>query len=526
MESSQDSKLLSVPPIKHIPISQIKSFTAARIQHIPIIVGSILGLLALKSIITVIYNVYFHPLRKYPGPKLAAATGLVYFYHLMLGNEAGWTTEMHMKYGEVVRIGPDRLTYISPQAWKDISGPGAGKRLENTKDSSSLGQNIHGYFSMGAEPDTAIHRQRRRIYAPAFSERAVKLQEPLILGYVSSLLRIVKNNATSKPDAGFDIVKLLNCTTFDVMADLSFGEPLGLLEQSEYTPWVAALFGNLMKVSVSRLAREYKFFDLLIKAFTPKSVIEGAHSHYNHSYDRVVKRMGRGIDIGKPDITKLVLEKKEKNDVEIDLGLHQMTTDAASFMLAGTETSATLLSGLLYLLLKHPERMQRLQADIRALDKKDLRLEPLYRLPFMTACISEAFRIYPPVAIPLFRITPKGGNKICDDWIPERTRVGIPHYAAYHSPLNFKDPESFIPERWLPGTGYDDDRKDVLHPFSHGPRNCIGQNLANHEIRIILATLIWHFDFELCPESERWLDQKVHFLWVKPELLIKAKYIR
>jgi cytochrome P450 len=53
--------------------------------------------------------------------------------------------------------------------------------------------------------------------------------------------------------------------------------------------------------------------------------------------------------------------------------------------------------------------------------------------------------------------------------------VAVPHFAAYHNPINFKDPDSFIPERWLPGAGYDGDRKDAFHPFSVGPRNCIGQ---------------------------------------------------
>jgi cytochrome P450 len=53
--------------------------------------------------------------------------------------------------------------------------------------------------------------------------------------------------------------------------------------------------------------------------------------------------------------------------------------------------------------------------------------------------------------------------------------VAIPHFAAYHNPINFKDPDSFIPERWFPETGYDGDCKDVFHPFSVGPRNCIGQ---------------------------------------------------
>ncbi|KAF4310811.1 putative cytochrome p450 protein [Botryosphaeria dothidea] len=55
------------------------------------------------------------------------------------------------------------------------------------------------------------------------------------------------------------------------------------------------------------------------------------------------------------------------------------------------------------------------------------------------------------------------------------TSLNIYHYVAYHSPLNFKDPDSFVPERWLGDSQYDSDRKEVLQPFSFGPRNCLGK---------------------------------------------------
>ena len=268
---------------------------------------------------------------------------------------------------------------------------------------------------MGSQLDTQKHRSQRRVFASAFSDRALKLQEPLILGYLDSLVKIIRNHATSKPVVEFDITKLLNCMTFDVMADLAFGEPLGLLDQSELTPWVRAVFANVQRMSISRLAREYKMLGFLVRACTPRSVIEGAHYHYNHSYERVEKRLERGIDIGKPDIWRLAMEKTE--DLS-DFSQKQMTAEAGTFMLAGTETSATLLSGLTFLLLKHPHYMRRLQDEIRALKKEELNLENMARMPFLNACIQEALRVYPPAPLAMFRITPKGGNIICGEWIP------------------------------------------------------------------------------------------------------------
>lgn len=288
-----------------------------------------------------------------------------------------------------------------------------------------FGPDLRGELPVASSVATATHRARRRTYAPAFSERSLKQQEPLILGYVNSLVRIVKDHATYKPDDGIDMTKLLNCTTFDIMADLSFGEPLGLLEQSEYTPWVQAIFGSIRFLSIQRFAKDYKLFESITQAIAPASIVKAANTHYDHTYNRVHQRVERGIDIGKPDMWKFVMEKAEQSDLSIG----QMTADATAFMVAGSETTATLLSGLTYILLKHPEYMQRLKTEVRALRKDELTLEKLRHLPFMTACITEALRIYPPTPIPMFRTTPKGGNLICGDWIPEGVSTSTKHWG-------------------------------------------------------------------------------------------------
>lgn len=82
-------------------------------------------------------------------------------------------------------------------------------------------------------------------------------------------------------------------------------------------------------------------------------------------------------------------------------------------------------------------------------------------------------------------------------------------------------PFEFHPERFLEGenAAFEADQRDVLQPFSFGPRNCIGRNLAYAEMRTILARLVWNFDLALAPEGKGWLDrQKVFNLWAKPEL--------
>lgn len=83
-----------------------------------------------------------------------------------------------------------------------------------------------------------------------------------------------------------------------------------------------------------------------------------------------------------------------------------------------------------------------------------------------------------------------------------QTIVKFSLWAAFVSPSNFARPTEFLPERWLPRnpaspSEFDKDNRKVFHPFGLGPRNCIGQNLAWMELRLILARVIWNFNINL-----------------------------
>jgi len=140
---------------------------------------------------------------------------------------------------------------------------------------------------------------------------------------------------------------------------------------------------------------------------------------------------------------------------------------------------------------------------------------------YLLACIEEALRVYPPSPQPHHRIIPAGGAMVNGEFLPEGTSVSIPIYAIANSSLNFREPESFIPERW---TGEDprfaSDKREALQPFSYGPRNCIGRNLAYAEIKLVVARLVWSFDIENATEGN-WMDQKVFMVWEKSPLLVK-----
>ena len=103
-------------------------------------------------------------------------------------------------------------------------------------------------------------------------------------------------------------------------------------------------------------------------------------------------------------------------------------------------------------------------------------------------------------------------------------------WATYHNPKNFADPEKFAPERWLPATHalyeprYATDNKAAFKPFSAGPRDCIGKNLAYAEMRLVVARLLWNFDISAVEGQDEWISsQRVFTVCQKGALKMKLK---
>lgn len=317
---------------------------------------------------------------------------------------------MHEKYGETVRLGPDRLSFINPQAWKDIYGHKVGSSTKKaiSKDPRKYAAEYNGTHNMVTMISDTDHARARKVFTNAFSDRALKRQESMIKSYADHFIRNLYNVSGET-----DLVTQLNCTTFDIMGDLTFGESLGLLSKSEVSPWVRAIFENLKVVELLGIGLEYPVLGALMQLFMPKSLRDQPKFHFEHSAQRVDKRL-ENTSSEKPDIWNLVLQKGQ--DV---INKDSMYAHASAFMVAGTETTATSLSGLTYLLLKNPDKLRRVTDEIRALESEEhLTLETLQGLKYMSACFEEGLRMYPPVPIGLQRVVLEGGSAICGDWIP------------------------------------------------------------------------------------------------------------
>ena len=151
----------------------------------------------------------------------------------------------------------------------------------------------------------------------------------------------------------------------------------------------------------------------ILEMAIPKSVHEKRKQHIAHSRERVDNRLAMKTD--RPDIWTYILRHTESDENKKGLSLHQMYSNASTFMIAGTETTATQLSGLTYQLLKNPEAMKKLTAEVRGAfrSRNDIQMQPLAQLKYLNACLEEGLRMYPPVPVGMPRITPAPGATVC-----------------------------------------------------------------------------------------------------------------
>ncbi|THW51458.1 cytochrome P450 [Aureobasidium pullulans] len=511
-----------------VTLSKLRTFALVIVGTI-LTSTSVLRYLAYQ-VATTIYDVWFGPLSKFPGPKLWAASNLPLVCMLWRGQDTQAKHRLHTQYGPVVRVSPTEISYIDADtyanglsgknAWKEIYGHRLSGKRSFAKDRRLYAIPVNGTTSI-LSSDDASHSRQRRVLSHAFSDKALKEEEPLFKRWASLL--VDKLEALSFTDAPIDLVAYYNFTTFDIMGELTFAESLHMLEGSEYSPWVATIFASIKSMTRLRAVRLIPGMTTLLNIFLTNAIRKKQVSHFKYSADRVDRRLE--TTPSKPDLWSFVLKKAGQ---EGGMSLSEMHSNSAMFMIAGTETTATLLSGLTYHLLQNPATTERLTRELRSafMTDKDITIEALQQLPYLSACIEEGMRLYPPVPTGLPRQTPKGGARICGEYIPEDITVSVSQWATYHSEANFYDAGSFIPERWLEqDSRFENDNHAAFQPFSTGPRNCIGRNLAYHECRLLLTEVFWNFDLELMPESSKWTNQKVFSFWDKSPLWVKLRRV-
>ncbi|EFQ36365.1 cytochrome P450 [Colletotrichum graminicola M1.001] len=484
---------------------------------------TVLAVILLCYVFYIIYDVKFGPLSSIPGPFWYKASGIPLAYVQGRGKEAEVIPILHERYGPVVQIAPREVSFNSgADAWQDMYGfvkPGGDPKP--AKDPIMYIDNVIDYESIHVASDVN-HARQRRLLAPAFGDAALRTMQPVLTMYATKMKdKITERIGSQAGAARIDLMKMFLLTAFDILGSLTFGESLNMLEDGEFTPWAQTVLDSIRLDAWIRIARHFAIGRVLVNALMNTKTARAKHwEHFEYSKKRVDKRLARSPT--HPDFWSFVEKKSEAED---GLSMGEQYVNATVIMLAGTETTATALSGVIFFLTKNPEILKTVREEVQSTfgSIEDMTLDKLARAKYLNACITETLRIYPPAPTALLRRTPPQGATICGVQIPGDVTVGGHIYSTHTSPMHFKNPLEFHPERWLGDAEYADDHLDAWAPFSVGPHNCVGKNLLFHEVRLLLATMLKYFDFTLAHESQDWSRQRVFTLWEKLPLLCDVK---
>ncbi|KAF5659558.1 cytochrome P-450 monooxygenase [Fusarium heterosporum] len=440
-------------------------------------------------------------------------------------------SEVHRKYGDAVRIAPNEMSFSSPNAYKDIYNHASKDRelfpkseMFYTIDPSVTRPGI--LFAI----DPKDYRSQRKSLSHAFSAKALRDNEESVKNHIRILVKQLSQKAGSGTD-GVDVSKVFNWFTFDIIGewhllktyqqlanrsgDLAFGESFNSLEQWTESPWISLILGFIYHITIVVIFKRLSIPLSVFTWLTPKALEEDIRTHNRITTEKVNRRIEIGNSRESEDFFAHIL-RKEKNEVDV---VH-LREQAKILVLAGSETTANLFSAVTYYLLKGPDKLAKLQAEIRSAfsSMDEITADSVSQLDYLNGVIEEGLRIFSPAPIGPPRTCT--GATIDGFYVPQGTIVSVDAWTTSHDARNFTRPYEFIPERWI-GEGLGD-RKDASRPFSLGPRGCLGINLAYMESRITLASLVFAFDWELVSTELDWLKEvKLYIAWQKPALMVR-----
>lgn len=170
-----------------------------------------------------------------------------------------------------------------------------------------------------------------------------------------------------------------------------------------------------------------------------------------------------------------------------------------TFVTAGHETTSNALTWLWILLSQHPEARERLVAEVdEVLGDEVPDIGVLDSLPWTTACLQEAMRLYPPVWIVQRRAI--NDDVLGGYHVPAGSIVTVSPWAVHRSPRNWPNPTAFDPRRFLGDAPKERHRMSFI-PFIAGKRVCIGQGFAMLEATMLTAMIARRWTLDLVPEA-------------------------
>ncbi|KAI1801859.1 putative elymoclavine monooxygenase [Daldinia bambusicola] len=458
--------------------------------------------LAVPTVITICHCIFTHPLRKIPGPALAAASDLYGFYYNFIkgGGYSKQFQDLHVKYDSpVIRLGPNHVHVNSSEFFEEVFHIGS----KYSKDPAFY-KNFGGIDSMLDPEDFRTYRAH---ISPLYSARSADVLAPRLLTKLQAIGKRLEQNVGT--GAVVNIQKLFRTLSADMVLRLLFPQEINLFEFDGYHPFLGA-FDTIM--TKTWLMLTYPLVGMAL------GLIPGSnYAKVNSAYEKFTKycegwandaqllqetnkesvrdsHMSRYLNIGPT-------ERKKLKAV-----IHPLE-DVFNFVAGGSDTTAYTMSCAVHYLLKSPNALAKLQAELDQsvhFIRGDFDHKRIQKLEYLNAVIKESLRLSSPVPGCLPRIVPSGGTRVGSIFIPAGTAVSVSLLCLQKNEKLFPEPQKFRPERWLGEEGKLIEKWNIA--FSRGPRQCIGTNIAYLEMHSCIAYLFSHFDLALPNGAKSQLD--------------------
>ncbi|EXJ75692.1 uncharacterized protein A1O5_00199 [Cladophialophora psammophila CBS 110553] len=477
-----------------------------------------------------IYRLYFHPLAKYPGPLLWKLTQWPEAKSAWSGRRHLDLQLLHEKYGDIVRIAPEKLSFRTAQALYDIY---TDRKANMVKTGwTHTGEMINPGITTHVLSDRQLHAARRKLLNNAFSERAMNTLDKYMLERIRDwCAHLAQGTENREKSAGTawgkerDMGLWSTLLTVDVLGELCFGASFGAMKAGSCYIINLLLASARFQQQVAFVPiREFLFPFMKPKPLTTIGRIIGSQT----AVDKVKYRQDVGVFVEKRFALEKADAEKSEEDKRKDFFyylLHakdpqtgdkflpkDLVGEAALLVGAGSDTSSTAMSAMFFYLLRNERALQKLQDEVRSAfaDVEEIKYSAkLTNLPYLRACIDEAMRMSPPVPGLLDRLVLPGGADIDGHHIPAGTTVGVPIYPIHHNETYFPKSFDYIPERWIAGDESSrvagflvtptsvEAAKGAFHAFSSGPRGCVGKNMAYMELLTAVGRVMYLFDVRL-----------------------------
>ncbi|KAI1258583.1 putative benzoate 4-monooxygenase cytochrome P450 [Xylariaceae sp. FL1019] len=449
-------------------------------------------LVALYSIGLVAYRLFFHPLRKFPGPKyLAASTWYEAIVDIAYHDFPERLAKVHEEYGPIIRVGPNEIHINDAEYFLEVFASAAKHRTDIIPP-KGLGMDA----SLGSTPGHELHAMRRKPLEKFLSRQNVQRLQSVIHEEV----RVLDRKVAAAKGSGVPVRLDHAFTSFtgDIVGEIACGESPQLLNAPDFTPaWYNMIRGAARVIPLLRhfpfigTATQYVPADLVSTLF-PNSTGFKILQLLGATRVRKVAAEVKKEEKGESEENGSMFHHLLRSDIpEVEKHPDRLADEAVSFLGAGTYPTAATLIFTAYNILSHPEIEERLRKELGGVmagfDHEIPDYFEVEQVEYLAACLKEGLRL-----LRLFRR--KGRISIDEDlkynqWvIPKGTPVTMSVYALHVDPEVFPEPYKYDPERWL-GDRYHPQMDKNWHPFLKGSRICIGMNVAWAQMYLILATL-------------------------------------